>query len=67
MVKNKLREIRMREYLMEQKEFAEYLNVALTTYFGWEKGTSRPNLEKALEIADKLNKDIKEIWYLDKN
>lgn len=65
MVKNKLREIRMREYLMEQKEFAAFLGVGLTTYFNWEKGTSKPPLEKAIEIANKLDKDVKDIWYLE--
>lgn len=65
MVKNRLKEIRMREYMLEQKEFADHLGVGLTTYFNWEKGTSKPPLEKALEIANKLNKDVKEIWYLE--
>ena len=65
MVKNRLREIRMREYLMEQKEFAAFLGVGLTTYFNWEKGTSKPPLEKAIEIANKLDKDVREIWYLE--
>jgi DNA-binding XRE family transcriptional regulator len=64
-VKNKLKDIRMREYAMNQKEFAEYLNVGTTTYCNWETGTSRPLLEIALEIADKLNKDVKQIWYLE--
>lgn len=64
-VKNKLKEIRMREYTMNQKEFAEYLNIGITTYCNWEKETSKPTLEKAIEIANKLNKDIKQIWYLE--
>lgn len=65
MVKNRLKEIRMREYLMDKSEFALFLEISLTTYLNWEKGTSRPPLEGALKIADKLNKDIKEIWYLE--
>lgn len=64
-VKNKLKEIRMREYAMNQKEFAEYLNIENTTYCNWEIGTSKPKLEKAIEIANKLNKDVKQIWYLE--
>jgi len=63
-VKNNLKEIRMREYAMNQKEFAEYLNVGITAYCNWENETSKPTLEKAIEVSDKLNKDIKQIWYL---
>lgn len=62
-VKNHLKEIRMNEYTMNQKEFAEYLNIKVTAYCNWENETSRPSLEKAIEIADKLKKDIKQIWY----
>lgn len=65
-VKNKLKEIRMREYCMNQKEFADLINVDNKTYSNWEKGTSKPPLEKALEVAEKLNKSVQEIWYLDK-
>jgi len=64
-VKNRLKEIRMKEYIMNQKEFAEYLNTGVTAYCNWENGTSKPALEKAIEIADKLKKDIKQIWYLE--
>ena len=63
-VKNHLKEIRMKEYTMNQKEFAEYLNIGVTAYCNWENETSKPTLEKAIEISDKLNKDIKQIWYL---
>lgn len=66
MVKNKLKEIRMKEYMMTPGEFSKFLEVSNTTYCNWESNVSRPNLEKALEISDKLNKDIKEIWYLEK-
>lgn len=64
-VKNKLKEIRMREYCMNQKEFAEFLSVGITAYCNWEKNLSRPTLEKALEISEKINKNIKDIWYLE--
>ncbi len=63
-VKNKLKEIRMKEYMMEQKEFSKYLGIQLSRYCNWENDTSKPPLEKALEIAEKLNKDVKDIWYL---
>lgn len=65
MVKNRLKEIRMKEYMMSSSEFSNFLNTSLKTYSAWEIGRSKPTLEKALEIGNKLNKDIKEIWYLE--
>lgn len=65
MVKNRLKEIRMKEYLMAPGEFADYLGISIKTYSGWENGHSKPTLEKALEISKKLNKDVREIWYLE--
>lgn len=64
MVKNKLKEIRMKEYMMSQKDFATFLDVQVKVYWSWENNKSKPTLEKALEIANKLNKNIMDIWYL---
>lgn len=64
-VKNKLKEIRMKEHMMESKEFSKLLGVPPTVYSGWETGSSRPKLEKALEVAKILNKKVDDIWYLD--
>lgn len=64
-VKNKLKEIRMKEYMMEPGEFAKLLNVNVKTYYSWEKGAANPNLQKALEVAKVLNKEIGEVWYLE--
>lgn len=64
-VKNRLKEIRMREYMMEPEEFAKLINVNIKSYYSYERDFSRPTLEKALEIALKLNKTIHEIWYLE--
>lgn len=64
-IKNKLKEIRMREYLMSSGEFAELLGISIKTYSGWENNHSKPPLDRALLIANKLNKDIKDIWYLE--
>ena len=63
MVKNKLKEIRMREYMMTSSEFAKVLGVNLTTYSQWESGVNTPKLEKAFEIARKLNKKLEDIWF----
>ena len=62
-VKNRLKEIRMREYLMSAIEFSKMLDVKKSTYSQWENELNNPTLEKAFEIAKKLNKNINEIWY----
>lgn len=63
MVKNKLKEIRMREYMLNSSEFAKLLGVPTSTYSQWENGTSNPNLNKAFEIAKVLNRNLEDIWY----
>lgn len=62
-VKNKLKEIRMREYMMEPKEFADMLGINIKTYYPWELGSAIPSLKKCLEIAEKLNRKVDDIWY----
>ncbi|WP_034440056.1 helix-turn-helix transcriptional regulator [Clostridium ihumii] len=64
-VKNNLKKIRMMEFLMAPGEFARFLGVDIKTYSGWENERSKPTLERALNIANKLNRDVKEIWFLD--
>ena len=64
-LKNRLKEIRMKEFMLSQKEFSDYLGVGITTYCNWENNLSRPSLEKALKISKKLNKSIEEIWCLE--
>lgn len=61
-MKNKLKEIRMREFLMAPGEFADKLNVNLKTYSNWEKGRSKPPLEEAIRISKILNRSVNEIW-----
>ncbi len=53
----------MREYMKEPGEFAKLLGISNKVYWSWENNKSRPTLEKALEIAEILNKDVKEIWH----
>lgn len=50
---------------MEPEEFAKLIDVNIKSYYSYERNFSRPTLEKALEIAEKLNKDVHEIWYLE--
>jgi putative transcriptional regulator len=62
-VKNHLKEIRMREYMMSQTEFAEVLNMNYRQYSRYENGTV-PTSETMLLIALKLNKKVEDIFYL---
>lgn len=62
-VKNKLKEIRMKEYMLSAIEFSKMLDVKKSTYSQWENELNNPTLEKAFEVAKKLNKNINEIWY----
>ncbi|HII4507124.1 helix-turn-helix transcriptional regulator [Clostridium perfringens] len=64
-VENKLREIRMREFLMNSVDFAKKLGVNLKTYSNWEKNRSKPPLEEALRIAKVLNRAVEDIWFLE--
>ena len=63
-IKNRLREISMREFLMDTGDFARKLRVNLKTYSNWEKNRSKPPLEEALRIAKELDRKVEDIWSL---
>lgn len=65
MLKNKLKEIRMRNYMMKQKEFADMLGVNIKSYSTWEKGDIKPSVEAALTISEKLGLKVEDIWSID--
>lgn len=62
-LRNRLKEIRMKEYMKSAKEFAEMLDVKKSTYSQWENEQNNPTLEKAYEVSKKLNREVIEIWY----
>lgn len=62
-IKNRLKEIRMKEYMMNQKEFAEFLGIDYRQYNRYENGVV-PSLEVVLKICKKLNKNIEQVFYL---
>lgn len=64
-VKNKLKEIRMREYMLSQKEFIKILNINKSTYNTLELNKVQGNVETALIIAKALNRKVEDIWYLE--
>ena len=64
-MKNKLKVIRMREYMMEPQDFSDLICINYKTYYSWERGVAGPSLQTALEVAKKLNKKVEDIWYLE--
>lgn len=63
-VRNKLKEIRMKEYMMNQKEFCNMLGISQSTYSPIESNAKQGNAETLLIIAKGLKRKVEEIWYL---
>lgn len=63
-VRNRLKEIRMKEYMLTQKEFAKFLGINYAMYNQIENHRQQPTLETALKISKKLNKTVNEIFEL---
>lgn len=64
MVKNKLKEIRMREYMMNSSEFCRVLGISISTYSQIESNKQQGNIETILKISKALNRKVEDIWYL---
>ncbi len=67
MLNNYLKLIRMKDYLMNKKQFAEFLEIDDRQYNRYENSVVQPSLEIALKIAQKLNKNVNEIWEIQRN
>ncbi|MDY3360541.1 MAG: helix-turn-helix transcriptional regulator [Clostridium celatum] len=65
MVKNRLKEIRMKNYMMNSKEFSELLGIKANTYSQLETQKQQGNIETILKISKALNLKVEDIWYLD--
>lgn len=65
MLKHKLKEIRMKEYMKNSSEFSEMLGLKLSNYSQIENYKKSLSLESAYDIAEKLNRKIEDIWYKD--
>lgn len=65
MVKNRLKEIRMREFMLSSKEFCEILKIPESTYSKIEANKQQGNIETILRISKALNRKVEDIWYLD--
>ncbi|MBR0348017.1 MAG: helix-turn-helix transcriptional regulator [Clostridia bacterium] len=64
MLNNNLKIIRMREYLMNKREFSKMLDIAEQQYSRYENGQSIPSLEIAIKISNSLQKNINDIWFI---
>lgn len=64
MVRNRLKEIRMREYMMNSSEFCKVLNISISTYSQIESNKQQGNIETILKISRALNRKVEDIWYL---
>ncbi|MGI1659599.1 MAG: helix-turn-helix transcriptional regulator [Desulfitobacterium sp.] len=62
-VKNRLREIRHEMMIDKQVEMAELLGLTRHQYNRYEKQYTQPTLETALEIAEKINRKVEDIFY----
>ena len=64
MVKNRLKEIRMREYMMNSSEFCKVLGISISTYSQIESNKQQGNIETILKISKALNRKVEDIWHL---
>ena len=56
-MKNRLKELRQQRGLY-QKDIASYLNIAVSTYSYWEKGTYEPDQAVLSKLADYFNVSV---------
>ncbi|MDC4241026.1 MULTISPECIES: helix-turn-helix transcriptional regulator [Clostridium] len=64
MVNNRLKEIRMKEYMMNSSEFSKVIGISLSTYSQIESNKQQGNIDTILKIAKALNRKVEEIWFL---
>jgi putative transcriptional regulator len=65
MIKNNLLEIRLKMGYRFQKDFAEWLGMEQQDYNRIENNKKQVSLETALQIAQKLNMPVEEIFKLE--
>ncbi|WP_279233277.1 helix-turn-helix transcriptional regulator [Hathewaya massiliensis] len=59
-----MKEIRMKEYMLSQKEFCKLIGISQSTYSSIEANKIQGNIENILIICRALNRKVEEIWYL---
>ena len=64
-MKNKLKNIRMQEFMMTKRDFAKFLGILEQQYLRYENGLANPSLEVAILISIKLNRTVNDIWEIE--
>ncbi|MDU2155767.1 helix-turn-helix domain-containing protein [Clostridium sp.] len=64
MVNNRLKEIRMKEYMMNSSEFSKAIGISLSTYSQIESNKQQGNIDTILKISKALNRKVEDIWFL---
>ena len=62
MLVNNLKKIRMQQFMMSKKEFAQYVGIGEPQFYRYERGAAQPSLEVAIKISNALEKSVNEIW-----
>lgn len=64
LVNNRLKEIRMKEYMMNSSEFSKAIGISLSTYSQIESNKQQGNIDTILKISKALNRKVEDIWFL---
>lgn len=65
MIKNRLKQIRHELYIDSQVEMAKLLDLRQEQYCRYENQKPQPTLEAAMKIAQKLGKQVEDIFYIE--
>ena len=65
MLTNNLKKIRMQQFMMSKKEFAQHVGVGEPQYCRYERRAAQPSLEIAIKISNALEKTVNEIWSIE--
>lgn len=63
-LRNRLKQVRHELHIDYQKEMADKLGIHISHYNRYEKQQVQPSLTVALEIAEKLNYQVEDLFYL---
>lgn len=64
-IKNRLKEIRIENGFLSQKDFAKYLGIDRYQYGKYERNVFQPNIEIVFKICILLDIDIKNMFYFE--
>lgn len=62
-IKNRLKEIRMKVYMENSKDFACRIGIPLSSYSQIENENRGVTIERAFSIAKRLDLEVSDIWF----